>query len=665
METRMRDLVNRLNELSRAYYVYDSPLVSDAEYDALFDALVAMEKESGLVLPDSPTRRVGGEILSGFAPHTHRERLWSLDKVKSREELLAWTARMEKACMEEGFSKPHYALEYKFDGLTVNLSYENGLLVQAATRGNGITGEAILPQIKTIRSIPLSIPFQGEMEVQGECFMRLSVLQAYNETSSDPLKNARNAAAGALRNLDPNVTAQRKLDCFFYNVGYIRGASFANQMQMLDFLRENHFPVSGDISFFEDAAALCAAVEEAEKARDDHDFLIDGMVVKATDFALRSSLGATDRFPRWAIAYKFAAQETTTELLDVTWEVGRSGKLTPRAHLAPVELAGATIRHATLNNYDDILRKRVGIGARVFLRRSNEVIPEILGAVEDGKAVQPIEKPSRCPACGAHLEERGAHLFCTNSLSCKPQIVARLSHFASRDAMDIESFSEKTARLFVDELGLSQIPQLYSLEEEKLCALEGFGEKKAQNLLAAIEKSKKPDLGAFLFAIGIPNVGKKTARDLAAHFGSFRALKEASMEALCAVDEVGEVVAQSILTFFADPLIAAQIDALFALGIQPLEQVKPAAEAPLPLRGKTFVVTGSMERLDRRGMEALIAALGGKAAGSVSKKTDGVIAGESAGSKLDKARALHIPVWSEAEFFAMLEEKNALPDSLR
>lgn len=652
MQERMRALTDRLNELARAYYVQDAPLVSDAEYDALFDELLALEEQAGFALPDSPTRRVGGEPLSAFAPHTHLSRLWSLDKVRTKEDLFAWAERAERLLAAAGLGKPEYALEYKFDGLTVNLTYENGMLVAGATRGNGMVGEAILPQIKTIRSLPLSIPFKGRMEVQGECYMRLSVLETFNQTAAEPLKNARNAAAGALRNLDPQVTAGRRLDCACYNVGYIEGLELGDQAKMLDFLREQGFPVSAYVRYGTDIAAIYAAIEEAEAQRGKLDFLIDGMVVKVRSFAQRAALGNTDRFPRWAMAFKFAAEETTTTVLDVTWEVGRTGKLTPRAYLEPVELCGATIRHATLNNWDDIQRKRIGIGSEVFLRRSGDVIPEILGATPADEPKAAIEKPVKCPACGAHVEHRGVHLYCTNSLSCPPQIVARLSHFASREAMDIEGFSEKTAAQMVAELGFSAIPELYTLTREQLAGLSGFGEKRIENLLGAIEASKKPRLGAFLFAIGIPNVGAKTARDLARRFGTLEALRQAPFEDLVAIEDVGGIVAESILDFFADASISAQVDKLLAEGVEP--QAEQAQAQSSPLAGKTVVVTGSMERMDRKEIEALIERLGGKAAGSVSKKTALVVAGPGAGSKLEKAGELGVRVLTEEEFFTMI-----------
>ncbi len=657
MEEKLRALTDRVNELARAYYVADAPLVSDQEYDALFDSLLALEKEAGYALPDSPTQRVGGEPLAAFASHRHLGRLWSLDKVRTEEELFAWAERVERLLAGAGLPGPEYGLEYKFDGLTINLTYEAGRLVQGATRGNGVIGEAILPQIRTIRSLPLTIPFQGRMEVQGECYMRLSVLEAFNKTAKEPLKNARNAAAGALRNLDPQVTASRHLDCACYNVGYIEGKTLSDQEEMLDFLREQGFPVSNYTEYFKDISAVYQAIIEADQRRDSLDFLIDGMVVKVRSFAAREALGSTDRFPRWAMAFKFAAEETTTVIEDVTWEVGRTGKLTPRAHLEPVELCGATIRHATLNNWDDICRKRIGIGSRVFLRRSGDVIPEILGAVPDDMPRAPIEKPTICPACGAHVEHRGVHLFCTNSLSCRPQIVGRLTHFASREAMDIDGFSEKTAAQMVQELGFSAIAELYTLTPERLQGLSGFGEKRIENLLAAIEKSKQPSLGAFIFAIGIPNVGAKTARDLARHFGSLEALRSASLEALTSIPDVGEIVAQSILDFFADPRIAGEVDKLLQEGVAP--QMEEAGPSASPIAGKTIVVTGTMERMDRKEIESLIERLGGKAAGSVSRKTDFVVAGPGAGSKLTKARELSIQVLDEAAFFHMIQPGGA------
>ena len=653
MEQRIRELVDKLNEYSKAYYVLDAPKISDKEYDELYDELLRLEEQSGIILPDSPTQRVGGDPLPCFEPHTHIHRLWSLDKVRTREDLIDWGRRVERIAESQHLPKVKYALEYKFDGLTINLTYEGGRLITGATRGNGIVGEDITPQIKTIRTVPLTIPFKGKMEVQGECYMKLSVLDEINKTTDEKLKNARNAAAGALRNLDPRITAKRKLDCYCYNVGYIEGKKLETQDEMLGFLRENGFTVSDYLVFCDDIETVCDEIDKAEESRPHLDFLIDGMVVKVRDFATREALGATEKFPRWAMAFKFAAEETTTTVRDITWEVGRTGKLTPRASFDPVELAGATIRHATLNNFDDIQRKRVGIGSRVFIRRSNDVIPEILSAVEGDVPERQVEKPTVCPACGAHVEHRGVHLYCTNSLSCAPQIAGRLAHYASRDAMDIDTFSEKTAALFVEELKLKSIPDLYDLGPQDYMGLQGFGERRINNLMAAIERSKDCTLGAFIFAIGIPNVGAKTAKDLARRFGTIEALRSATVEQLTEVPDVGEIVARSIVEFFADPSIATQVDRLLAHGVKPRPE---EVQQDSPISGKTIVVTGTLEKLDRRQAEALIESLGGKTAGSVSKKTDYVLAGESAGSKLTKARELGVRVLNEQEFFELIGE---------
>ena len=638
----MQELVDRLNIYARAYYVEDAPLISDGEYDALEAELIALEKETGIVLPDSPTHRVGGEPLEKFEEHRHLGRLWSLDKVRTLEGIREWMDRVKRLLdLEED---PLYALEYKFDGLTINLTYENGVLVQGATRGNGVTGEAILPQLKTIRSLPLTIPFTGRMEVQGECIMRLSVLEKYNETAKEPLKNARNAAAGALRNLDPQVTADRNLSCFCYNVGYIEGKTLSDHKEMIAFLRENGFPVSPFIHYGHGADEFIEIIDKVAEERDRLDFLIDGMVIKVCDFAQREQLGYTEKFPRWAMAYKFAAEEATTTIESVTWEVGRTGKLTPVAHVEPVDLCGVTVSNATLNNWDDILRKQVGIGSRVFIRRSNDVIPEILGAVPGDTPKAPVEKPEVCPFCGAHVEHRGVHLYCTNPLSCRPQIISRLAHFASRDAMDIETFADKTAEQLFNELNVATIPELYTLRRDRLLGLEGFKEKKAQNLLTALENSKHRPLSAFLNALGIPNVGVKTARDLSLTFGSLDKLRNATYEELIAIEDVGEVVADSVLSFFHDPRISQQIDDLIAYGVAP--EADRAATAS-PISGKTIVVTGTLPTLSRKEAEDLIMSHGGKAAGSVSKKTDYVLAGEAAGSKLTRAQQLGIPVIDE------------------
>ena len=651
----MRKLVDWLNETAYQYYTLDDPTVSDREWDAKYDELVRMERETGERLPDSPTRRVGGAVLPYFEPHAHLARLWSMDKAQSVDALRDWARRAEKLRAEANadLPAPEYVVEHKFDGLTINLTYENGQLVGAATRGNGVVGEEILPQARTIRSIPLSVPFRGRMEVHGECFMRISTLEAYNKTAKEPLKNPRNAAAGALRNLDPAVTAARRLDACFYDVGYIEGKAFANQREMMDFLRENRFPVSDCEIYCPTLERAIEAVREIEQTRGDLDYMIDGAVLKLCDFATRDALGFTDKFPRWAVAYKFEAEEVTTLLTDVTWQIGRTGKLTPLAHVEPVELAGATVRRATLNNWTDIQRKRVRIGARVWIRRSNEVIPEIMGRVDEFEpGERDVEKPVVCPECGSPLEERGAHLFCPNRDGCRRQIVMRLSHFAGRDAMDIDTFSEKTAEQLVDAGLLQEADQLYRLTAEQLTGLDRFGEKKAAKLVAAIEASKHRRLDAFIYAIGIPNIGVKTARDLAERFGSMDALRAATAEELTGMDDVGEIVAESVRGFFADPANRRLVDALLAEGVVPEAPQRPAEGGTF--EGMPVVVTGTLASMSRAEAEEAVRQAGGKAAGSVSKKTSLVVYGEAAGSKLTKAQALGVPVADEAEFLRRL-----------
>ena len=644
-EKRMKELVQELNRASHAYYVLDNPYISDMQWDRMYDELKALESRTGIVLESSPTRHVGGEPLKGFEEHRHISRLWSMDKVQSLEELDAWIARTEKLT---GNKNLQYYVEYKFDGLTINLTYDEGKLIQAATRGNGIIGEAILPQARTIHSLPKTIPWQGRIEVQGECIMRLSTLKKYNaEHPNEPLKNARNAAAGALRNLDPAVTASRHLDAFFYQVGTIDNPPYDSQPGMLQFLRENGFQVSPFLGSGCGREALEKCIREIEAQRNSLDWLIDGAVIKVGDYALRETMGFTEKFPRWAVAFKFEAEEAVTTLENVTWELGRTGKLTPLAHVKPVDFYGVTVQKATLNNMGDILRKNIAIGCDVWIRRSNDVIPEIMGRAGDVKEGEsPILEPEVCPACGKKLIRRGAHLFCMNRVSCKPQTVARISHFASREAMDIEGLSEKTAAQLYDQAMIREPADLYSLTPMDLLMLDGFKEKKAGNLREALEKSKHCELDAFLFALGIPNVGRKTARDLANAFGTLENLEKADVETLTAMPDIGDIVAGSIVEYFGFPENIRSIEKLLGAGVHPKEA---AGKAEGPFSGKTIVVTGTLPNMGRKEAEELIRSRGGNASGSVSKKTSFVVAGEAAGSKLTKALTLGIEVIDEAE----------------
>ena len=641
MMQQMRSLVDLLNEHNYYYYALDDPRMPDGTYDQLYDELKALEDKAGTWLPDSPTRRVGSQPVSAFQSHQHLAPLWSLDKVKNEAELIAWEGRLRRQLGDLAADSLEYMLEYKYDGLTINLTYEEGLLVQAATRGNGETGEAILAQVKTIGSVPLSIPYQGTLEVQGEGVMRLSVFEAYNETAPEPLKNPRNAAAGALRNLNPQTTASRRLDLYCYQVGYCSDQEFETHEAMLAFLRENRFPVSQQVTKAVGIEAAARELRRMEAAIPELDVLVDGVVVKLNRYDLRQEAGFTMKFPRWAVAFKFEAMEVTTRLEAVVWQVGRTGKLTPAAELTPVEVGGVTVRRATLNNYDDIQRKGLQQGCLVWLRRSNDVIPEIMGVVDKPDATcRPIEKPHQCPACGSEVVEKGAHLFCPNTLACKPQLVAGLAHFAGRDAMDIDGFSEKTAALLFDALDLRGIHQLYGLTVEELLPLEGFQQKKAENLIQAIEASKHRPLSRFLYALGIPNVGKRTAGDLADHYGSLENVMAATGEELVALPEIGAIVAESITTFFHEERVRQAIDALLQAGVTPEAEPEVMLSQPTTFTGKTVVVTGKLSSFTRQEIKETLTALGARVTDSVSVKTDILLYGEDAGSKLAKAQKL-------------------------
>jgi len=477
--------------------------------------------------------------------------------------------------------------------------------------------------------------------------MRLSTLEKYNRTAKVPLKNARNAAAGALRNLDPAVTASRHLDAFFYQIGTIDDPPYRTQPEMIDFIRENGFQVSPYLGSGTGREELEARIREIGAQRNQLDWLIDGVVIKVGDTRLREQMGFTEKFPRWAVAYKFEAEECVTRLEKVTWELGRTGKLTPLAHVAPVDFYGVTVRKATLNNLGDIRRKDIAVGCDVWIRRSNDVIPEIMGRAGEAAPNEiPIEPPEVCPACGGPLTVRGAHLFCMNRTSCKPQAVARIAHFAGREAMDIDGLSEKTAEQLYDSCGVRIPSDLYGLLPMDLLSLEGFKERKAMNLMQSLEKSKDCELDAFLFALGIPNIGRKTARDLASSFKSLDRVQEASMEELTAIPDIGDIVAQSVVEFFSFEENRTLIRKLLEAGVHPREA---QGKADGPFRGMSIVVTGTLPSLSRKQAEELIRQSGGTAAGSVSKKTAFVVVGEDAGSKLDKARSLGIETVDEAE----------------
>ncbi|KIN81703.1 NAD-dependent DNA ligase LigA [Clostridium botulinum] len=653
---KMKELVEELNQYAYEYYVLDNPSISDKEYDLKYDELVILEKETQVTLPYSPTQRVGDKILGEFSKYTHKGRLWSLDKAQNMEQLIEWHNRNLKvieqynSMSEDKLPELRYIVTKKFDGLTVNCTYdENGILIKSATRGTGIIGEDITAQIKTIKTVPLKIKNNHVIEVHGEAIMTKTAFEEYNKAAQVPLKNLRNGAAGALRNLDIKETARRNLSAFFYDVGYNEGPEFKSYREMMNFIRNMGLPQDKYIKECTNMEEVEKEIEYIESIREELDYDIDGAVIVVDDIKTREILGYTIKFPKWAIAYKFEAKEITTKLLDVEWNVGRSGRVTPTALLEPVELGGVTVKRATLNNMDDIKRKNVKLGAKVLVRRSNDVIPEIMGVVEESlEESKEIQAPDRCPYCNSHLVQNGVHYYCENTLSCKPQMVKSIVHFASREAMNIAGFSGKTAEQLFERLDIKSISDLYKIRKEELLTLDKFGDKKSQNLIDAIENSKNCDLASFIYALGIPNVGKKTANDLVMKFKTLESIKNTTIEQLVEVPDVGEIVAKSIYNFFEDEKIISNIEELLNLGVKPYYEEERIDENPF--MGKTIVVTGSLNNYSRGEIKDKLQSLGAKVSSSVSKNTDYVLVGEKPGSKYEKAIELGVKVINEEEF---------------
>jgi DNA ligase (NAD+) len=657
---RIDELVEELNRYAYEYYTLSNPSVSDKDYDKKYDELVTLEKETSYILPYSPSQRVGDTALAEFSKYTHKARLWSLDKAQTVEELREWHNRNIKFI--DDYNRTHedklpairYIVTKKFDGLTINCTYDgNGILIKTATRGTGEIGEDVTAQTKTIKSLPLKINSSDVLEIHGEAIMTKEAFDKYNEVSEVPLKNLRNGAAGALRNLNIKETAKRNLSAFFYDIGYKEGNPFKTYGEMMNFIKEKGFPMDDYMKTCHDMEDIEKEIEYIKNIRFELNYDIDGAVVAIDDMRTRELLGYTIKFPKWAIAFKFEAQEATTKLLDVEWNVGRSGRVSPTALLEPVELAGVTVKRATLNNMDDVRRKGVRIGAEVFVRRSNDVIPEIMGvAGELNEDTQEIIPPTTCPACGSHIILNGAHYFCDNTLSCKPQMVKTIVHYASREAMNIEGFSEKTAEQLFEKLDIKAITDLYKLEKESLLTLEKFGDKKAQNLLNAVEKSKDCKLHSFIYALGIPNVGVKTAKDLVRRFKNIENIEKATYEELISVSDIGGIVAKSIIDFFSEEKVITTINELMALGVKPRFEESEVKENPF--EGKTVVVTGSLASYSRTEIKEKLESLGAKVSGSVSKKTDYVIVGEDAGSKYTKALELGLTILSEDDFNGLI-----------
>ncbi len=668
----------QLDEHAHRYYVLDEPTIPDAEYDRLFRELQALEAQHPeLASPDSPTRRVGGKPLDQFASVRHAVPMLSIRTETDTEATGArnFDVRVRKELgLGEGDPPVEYVAELKFDGLAINLRYEQGVLVQAATRGDGETGEDVTQNIRTIRQIPLRLPEDAPpvLEVRGEVYMRRDHFESLNERQREKIAkgakgektfvNPRNAAAGAVRQLDPAIAAQRPLSFFAYGVGEVTppqegGPDFDTHFQLLLTLKSWGFPVAAQTQTAQGASELVAFHEKMGRERDQLPYDIDGVVYKVNSLALQKKLGFVTREPRWAVAHKYPAQEQMTTVLAIDVQVGRTGKLTPVAKLAPVFVGGVTVTNATLHNEDEARRKDVRIGDTVIVRRAGDVIPEVVSVLLNKRTqhAPQFSMPRTCPVCGSDAvrEEGEADYRCTGGLFCAAQRKEAILHYAHRRAVEIEGLGDKLVEQLVDAGVVRTLPDLYRLGLTALAGLERMADKSANNLLEALEKSKQTTLPRFLFGLGIRHVGEATAKELARHFGSLDAVMDATEEQLLEVSDVGPIVAQSIRTFFDQPHNREVVEQLRACGVT-WPEGEPAVRAPQPLSGKTFVITGTLPTLSRDEAKDRVEAAGGKVAGSVSKKTDFVVAGTEAGSKLTKAQELGVAIIDEAALLAML-----------
>ena len=640
---------------NRLYYDQDAPELEDFEYDAMTRELKAIEKEyPELVTANSPTQHVGGTASSKFSKVTHAVKMESLQDAFSFDELREFDARVREAGV-----RPEYVVEAKIDGLSVSLEYRMGQLVRGSTRGDGVVGEDVTENIATIKDIPHELPDAPEfLEVRGEVYMPHSAFFKLKEQQEledkTPFKNPRNAAAGSLRQKDPSITASRGLSIFVFNLQQCEGRSFVTHHETLDYIKALGFPVSPRYSVFENIEDAIKEIQAIGEARGTLEFDIDGAVIKVNDLAARRTLGSTNKFPRWAIAFKYPPEVKETILRSIEVGVGRTGVLTPTACFDPVFLAGTTVSRATLHNEDFIRQLGLCIGDTIQVRKAGDIIPEVIGVTRHEPDAQPYQMPEFCPSCGApavHLEDEAA-LRCVNP-ECPAQALRNIIHFASRDAMDIDGLGTMVATQLVDKGLVHSAADLYDLTIEQLLTLEKFKEKSANNLLQAIEASKQNNLDKLMFAFGIRNIGDKAAALLAEHFGSLQAIREATEEQIGEIDGFGGVMAQSVTEFFAKDGTTDLVHRLADAGVNMQWKGEPKGDK---LAGKTLVVTGTLETLSRSEAEALIVKNGGKASGSVSKKTAYVVAGAAAGSKLTKAQALGVPVLTEAEFLAMIAE---------
>ncbi|MEO8505703.1 MAG: NAD-dependent DNA ligase LigA [Acidobacteriota bacterium] len=645
------------------YYVEDRPSIADEAYDTLYKELGELEERfPALLTADSPTQRVAGRALEKFRSIEHAAPMLSLDSDREPEALLRFDERLRRL-LGEG-ANVAYVLEPKLDGASVELVYEDGLLIRAATRGDGVRGEDVTANVRTIPTVPLRLrgskkEVPGFLSVRGEVVMRTVPFEALNERllaeGSAPFANPRNAAAGALRQLDPRITSQRPLEIYCYDILVERGLAVATQWEVLEALKRLGLRVNERVrraTTVEDIFEYHAAIE---RDRDDLGYEIDGIVVKLDDLAAREGLGLTSRHPRWAYAHKFPPRKEITKVLSIVPSVGRTGVVTPIAFLLPVEIGGVTISRASLHNREEVKRKDVREGDRVRVQRAGDVIPQVVEVIhEDGETRGPSwAMPSACPSCGTGLIERGPFTVCPNAFGCRAQLVGHIVHFASRNALDIEGLGDETAKQLVDVGLVASLPDIFDIDAEQLVALEGFAEKSAESLVAAIAQAANAELERFLLGLGIPEVGEAVARDLAAHFGAIEALRDASAEDLQTVPGIGPKMAEQITAFFGTPENAATLERLLKrVRLRPPEKRRSSG-----LAGLKFVFTGTLEGLGRREAKELVEANGAKVSSAVSKATSYVVAGSDPGSKLDEARSLGVEVLDEERFVALLREK--------
>ncbi len=658
------ELAEEISRHDYQYYVLDAPTISDSEYDGLYRQLVDLEQQfPQLITQDSPTQRVGGSALSAFNSVTHRQAMLSLNNAFGDDELTAFDKRIREGL---GVESVEYALEPKFDGLAITLTYENGLFVQGATRGDGYTGENVTHNLRTIRAIPtkLATAYPPQLlEVRGEVLMLKRDFEQLNlnqeKAGAKLFANPRNAAAGSLRQLDPQITATRPLHFFAYGLGEAIGEpALHSHAEAMDYLAALRFPVSNLRTVKQNVDGLRTYYAEVGAKRASLPFDIDGVVYKVNSFMQQNELGFVSRAPRWAVAHKYPAEEATTLVEDITVQVGRTGAITPVARLKAVFVGGVTVTNATLHNEDELRRKDIRIGDTVIVRRAGDVIPEVVSVVLENRPqdARLFTMPMTCPECDSHIERSADEAIarCTGGLICPAQRKQAITHFASRRALNIEGMGEKLADLLVEADLVESLDDIYKLDVATLANLERMGQKSAQNVIDALNKSKRTTLARFIYGLGIRNVGEATAKDLASHFGSLQALLSADVEVLLQVNDVGPIVAESILQFFGEPHNRQVIASMQQLGVQ-WPETAGKQTACGALLGKTLVLTGTLPNLSRDDAQALIEAAGGKVSGSVSKKTHYVVAGSDAGSKLEKAQELDVPVINEADLLALLK----------